>query len=252
MGNYHVRFLGGKRGASPLPYPVPIIKHQRHMNSSTLSIVLLTALILSGCLHIEAPLSGTITDAETIRPVQGVVVHIDLESGLWAGPDGKRLWKDSYETISDEGGKFSLPLKLLTKLPFPFEITNGNELSIVKAGYFPSRILEPTSRNPILLYPIKYYLDYSHYKENAKKGELDLPYMDEKPEAFAKYKEELTKMGLLQFEKGGEKGVFIAVPDSQFTKLYCRTKFEFSDTRSKPYTFGVSDNVCFVFVEASL
>ena len=44
MGNYHVRFLGGKRGASPLPYPVYRKMHMK-IYGRLLVIVLLTLLL---------------------------------------------------------------------------------------------------------------------------------------------------------------------------------------------------------------
>ena len=224
-------------------------KHQKHMKLSTLLLVFLLFLILSGCVHIESPHLGVVKDAETGKPIKGVVVHMDLESGMPIGPEGITKWKGSYETVTDKEGRYSLSIKLKGQLPL--ELSTGHALSFFKAGYLPSRILEPSINNTVSLYPIKYFLDYSHYKESAKKGDLDPPFMDKKPEAFVEYKKELIKMASLPFESFGDKGIFLSAPDAQFTKIYCRTIFQFSTNDSKPYTFGISDNACIVFDEAS-
>lgn len=208
----------------------------------------LMALILSGCINAESPHRGVVKDAETGDPIKGVVVHMNLESGLPLGPDGITRWKGSYETVTNAAGKYSLSMKLKENLPL--ELPTGHELFFFKAGYFPSTILEPALNNTVTLYPIKYYLDYLSEKETYY--DPHLYYYDKKPEAFAEYKKELLKMQHLQFESLGEKGAFVSAPNAQFTKISCRQKIVYPPSKhSTPYTLGILRNVCILFDEAS-
>jgi hypothetical protein len=228
---------------------MPKIRQKRSMKLSVLSVYIIIVLGLSSCVHIELPHTGIVKDAETGNPLNGVVVHMDLESGMPLGPDGITKLKGSYETVTNTDGTFSLSIKLKGQLPL--ELSTGHELSFFKAGYFPARILEPSLNNTIPLHRIKYYLDYSHYKESAKRGYLERPFMSEKPEAFTEYNKELDKVALLQFEKTGDKGAFITVPNAQIAKISCRSSFRLDEKPSAPYTFGVSGDVCIFFDEVS-
>jgi len=210
-------------------------------------IIFLTILILSGCVHTELPHFGVVKDAETGQPLKGVVVHMDLESGIPIGPEGIRKWKGSYETVTDAEGKYSLSMKIKGQLPL--ELTTGHELSFFKSGYSPTRIISPSLKNTITLNPIKFYLDYYNSKEYAKKGYFDPPLMDRKPEAFMVYKEELRRMASMEMTAIGEKAVLLEIPGSKLTKLLALNKYYvFDDVSQKWFVFdaqghfGESDN----------
>jgi hypothetical protein len=232
---------------------MPIIKYKKHMKVMTYSILLLVALFLFGCVHIESPHTGFIKDAETDKPIKNVVVHLDLETVFFVpAPHVNTKWKDGFEVLSNEAGIYKLPFRVIGQ--GPLELSAGQELSFIKAGYFPTRILDPAMHNSVDLYPIRYYLDYVHHKDSAQKGDWGAPhyYMDNKPEAFTEYKKELTRMAAGSFEKLGEKGVFISVPTAQITRISCRTKFPMGSTyRSKPDTFGIFGNICLFYDEVS-
>lgn len=211
----------------------------------------LLAFFLSGCVQIETPHRGVVKDAETGDPIKGVVVHIDLESGMPLGPDGVTRWKDSYETVTNAKGKYSLSMKLKGNLPLEFP--TGHSILFFKAGYFHSEIFEPALNNTVSLYPIKYYLDYLEYRSfNEASSNSHLYYYDKEPEAFAEYKKELDKMEHLQFARFGERGEFVSVPNAQFKRMSCRMEIEYDHgNHSTPYTFGISGNVCLLFDETS-
>jgi hypothetical protein len=223
-------------------------QHMKH-RFLTLTIVLPMILVLSDCIHTEPPHQGIIKDAETGKPLKGVVVLLNLTSGMPLGPDGVTQWKGSYQTVTDNNGKYSFSIKFKGQLPLEF--STGHELSFFKAGYLPSRILEPSLSNTIFLHPIKYYLDYSHCRESIKRGHLNPRFMAQVPEGFSEYKKELLKMETLPFERIGDKGDFASIPNGKIVKISCRATFDYDKNPSKPYTFGISGTVCKFFDETS-
>jgi hypothetical protein len=211
---------------------------------------ILLLFFLSSCVHIERPHDGIIKDADSGEPISGVVVHLDLESGfLDSFVHGHTEWKDSSETFSDDRGLFRSPLKIEGQVPF--ELSIGHTLTLFKAGYFESRILEPSYDLNIVLYKINYYIDYLNYQKNAKKGYLDPRFMDRHPEAFSKYKDELRKTATMQFKRIGDEGVFIEIPGARFTELTCSSDFIWNFDNSKPWNRGIEGVVCTVLDEAS-
>jgi hypothetical protein len=214
--------------------------------------------VMSGCLHIEPPHEGVVRDAETGKPIKDVVVHIDLETVfLVPAAHVNTKWKDGFEVLSDETGKYKLPLKVIRQ--GLLEISSGKEMSFIKSGYFPARVLTPAMYNDVHLYRIKYYLDYLYYKKLAEEGGWGGPhyYVDKKPEAFSEYKREISKITYLPVVRiANDVNSFLEVPDTILTELHCETNFSptglmTSVAEKSPETFGIRGNVCRVFDERS-
>lgn len=221
------------------------------MNLSSLSIKLVVVSLIfltsSAFVHIEPPHRGIVRNADTKAPIDGAIVHIDLVSGLYGGAHGRTELEKSYETRTNEKGKYNLSMAVTGRIPL-LEWSNGNIISVIKAGYFPSRIIEPSLFNEVELYPIKYYIDFIHYKNSAKKGELDPPYLDKLPKSFVEYKAELLRMGSMKMERKGEESVYLDISGTRLTNLICRSGFNLIGGRKKSSTFGIDTQAsCYVF-----
>ncbi len=93
-------------------------------------IILCLASCASIC-RIDGPYEGRVVDAETGKPIEGVVVH-----GTWSRvhatvAGASTEYYDSYEMLTDKNGEFKIPGKGLLLFSNIEEIT----LSIFKAGY---------------------------------------------------------------------------------------------------------------------
>jgi hypothetical protein len=99
-------------------------------------LLLLTTIfmICSGCasvLRIDGPYEGRVIDAETGKPIEGVVAH-----GTWSrihpNPAGRSTeYYDSYEVLTNKDGEFKIPGKGL----LVFSNIDDMTLTIFKAGY---------------------------------------------------------------------------------------------------------------------
>jgi hypothetical protein len=77
--------------------------------SSLLNMLLLAVLIsCSGCMtyiNKDGPYYGKIVDKETRQPLEGVVVVGDWGAAQW----GSTSYYDTYETVTDKEGNFTIP-----------------------------------------------------------------------------------------------------------------------------------------------
>lgn len=97
----------------------------------TTIITIGTILTCSGCasmLRIDGPHEGTVIDADTMQPIEGVVVH-----GSWIKRyiGGGSEFYDSREVLTDKHGEFKIPGQGLLVLSH----IQGMYLTIFKAGY---------------------------------------------------------------------------------------------------------------------
>ena len=113
MGNYHVRFLGGKRGASPLPYPVP---QRRYFMKPRITVITIGVDDLERSLRFYRDGLGLKTEGIIGEEFEyGAVAFFDLQAGLKLA-----IWP--RKSISHDSG---LPLGS----PSPTEFTLGHNVS---------------------------------------------------------------------------------------------------------------------------
>jgi len=97
-------------------------------------LLITTIMLCTGCvsmLRVDGPYQGKVVDAETNKPLEGVVVHGDWYK-VWGTVGGASSeWYDSYETLTDKNGEFRISGKGLLILSSIDELT----LTIFKAGY---------------------------------------------------------------------------------------------------------------------
>ncbi len=189
--------------------------------NNTKTVILFLALFsLTGCFHLRLGYHGTIKDADSNKPLEGAVAFLSSAYTciLPPNPAGSNSNFLAYvENTSDGQGKYSIKSGFHFLPPLLCFTNEG--LQIAKAGYFTSRINDPSFPNEIDLYPIHYYLDYLECKKNA--AELSHTYENYHASDIKMYLRELTKMAEDNFQKKGEEGVFLELPGTRLTSLIC-------------------------------
>ena len=98
------------------------------------SVLVLILLILSACyalaypVRVEAAYKGKVIDADTGKPLEGVVVVIEWDTVTPSPGGAVHTFYDARETVTDKKGNFSIPGKF-------FGFLLGEYITIFKAGY---------------------------------------------------------------------------------------------------------------------
>ena len=85
-------------------------------------------------LPLSGPWRAQIVDAETGRPIEGVIVLAVWDKRTFAWPHPDRQYHDSEEVVSDHVGRIVLGARLVTSR-HPFALFLGPFLTIFKPGY---------------------------------------------------------------------------------------------------------------------
>jgi hypothetical protein len=97
-------------------------------------ITVVTALTFSGCVRpfrVDGPYSGRIIDAETNKPIEGVVVDATWHRGYPNVAGSSSKYYDTRETLTDKNGDFNIPgMGMLF-----FSTIDKPIITIFKAGY---------------------------------------------------------------------------------------------------------------------
>ena len=211
---------------------------------------ILLILFLVSCAHIEPPHHGVVVDADTKQPIQDAVVHIDLLSGvLLPVAEGHTDWRASYETRTDERGTYRLPSKFNFRIPLEF--FTENEITFLSSGYHPARIVKPSSRNLVEMHRIKYHIDFQCYNEDSSPCRIDSPFLDDKPELFKEYKDEVQKIKNMKEISESDPGVFVQIGETNLSKIYCNNNYWYPEDYKSSHTSGVNGMACMIFDENS-
>ena len=111
---------------------MPILRRAALM--MTLIVVIVVVLTPPAAGRTEGPLTAQIVDAETGKPIAGVVVVALYQKKTPGGVHPNTDFYDVDETVTDADGRFSFPARELpTSTPLVHVI--GPEMIIFKAGY---------------------------------------------------------------------------------------------------------------------
>lgn len=190
----------------------------RTLKAITCFAIILLLALSTLLIHIELPHKGVILESVSNKPIPQVLVRqaLDYECMLSFNKFGKSVEFMGYaETLSDSGGEYFLPFQIYFKYPF-FCWGGGDSLEFLKAGYFTN--ISPPSDKKTVLYKANHLLDFNEltqeYHFTPKKYSDEISGRSKLAEKAVQAAKNLYPL------PDGEVGVFLSVPDKQFTELY--------------------------------
>jgi hypothetical protein len=212
-----------------------------------ITLTFVAIVLLSSCIHVEPPHAGSVIDFETKKPIDSVVVNMNLGTSCFPGGGSFRDW--AFETVTKANGSFSLPLNIKLSLPHEFFVTK--ELYFHKAGYFTARILDPKISNKIELHKVKNLSDWKKYQIDAANN-MSLFFIDDHKNEAPMFLKEMRKIADSNIEVVRTIVPFSEIANAELVKIKCNdelfTTREFDD---KYQTFAGRGISCTVYNKIS-